>query len=107
MISKDMHKMMSQLERKDFQPAVTTKVRVQTNQGPFELEMMEATGLDRGNRPGEFRDPFSLMFRGPLKPTLSAGSYLVELDKLGRLVMHLVPVQSSDRRYTYYQAVWN
>jgi|GEM_PF-2490703 len=107
MIPKDMDKLMSQLECKDFRPAVTTKVRVQTNRGAFELDMMEANGLERGGRPGEFRDPFSLVFRGPLKPMLNPGTYLVELDKLGRVMMHLVPVQSHDRQYAYYQAVWN
>jgi hypothetical protein len=106
MIPKDKHRMMSQLECKDFRPAVTTQVKVQTNQGAFELDMMEATGLDRGNRPAEFRDPFPLMFRGPLKPTLAAGTCRVELEKLGRLMRHPGPVRSPDRRHTYCEADW-
>jgi hypothetical protein len=56
-----------------------------------ELELAEVNG-PAGAASGAFRAPFSLVFRGPLTPTLPQAIYPLNHDKLGTLELFLVPV---------------
>ena len=51
------------------------------------------------------REPFSLLFSGPLEPFLEQHMYTLHHDELGKLEMFLVPVNQDQNGY-YYEAVF-
>jgi hypothetical protein len=71
------------------------------------LELVEATPLGRaGTSPtGAARQPFSLVFRGPLTPVLIQRMYPLEHPTLGAFEPFLVPI-GSDPRGMQYQAIF-
>ena len=51
------------------------------------------------------REPFNLLFRGPLEPFLEQQMVVLQHDELGQLELFLVPVGQDDQGY-YYEAVF-
>ena len=51
------------------------------------------------------REPFSLLFSGPLEPFLEQHMYTLHHDELGIVEMFLVPVKQDENSY-YYEAVF-
>ncbi len=86
----------------------TFRVRPAAGQA-VEVKLIEATllpvhpGRD-GARPR--REPFSLIFRGPVQWFLPQRTYPVEHDTLGRFDLFIVPV-GPDPEGMRYQAVFN
>ena len=52
------------------------------------------------------REPFSLIFRGPMQPVLPQRIYQIEHAELGALEIFLVPI-GPDQHSMLYQAVFN
>jgi len=51
------------------------------------------------------REPFLLLFSGPLEPFLEQHMYTLQHDELGMIEMFLVPVKQDENGY-YYEAVF-
>lgn len=62
----------------------------------------EAAGPDAAAAP---REPFSLVFRGPLESQLGQGTYALQHETLGVLAIFLVPV-ARDAEAMRYEAVF-
>lgn len=102
-----LHDMLSKLERRDFDALNRTTVKVATSHGILELEMFEVKSTGQSWDITKFRDPFSLMFRGPAKVRLAPGVYWMEIPKFGQIPVSLNPVISADQNFIYYQSAWN
>lgn len=67
-----------------------------------ELELVDCKDL--GSTPKQ--EQFSILFRGPLQPSLQQMTYEMKHEKLSDLLIFLVPVRQ-DSEFMYYEAVFN
>jgi hypothetical protein len=67
---------------------------------PVDLEMVEVRGL-KGDRREDQREPFCVLFRGPMEPLLAQQIYPLDHADLGRLELFLVPVGPDDQGQRY------
>lgn len=76
----------------DFTPTVGQAYALDLDgQGTLDFTLLEA--VQKGQAPpGAARDPFALVFRGPLDPQLPQRTYGIEHEAFGRLLLFLVPV---------------
>lgn len=72
--------------------------------GRVEVELAEATAGGPPREP-EVRDPFSLVFRGPVEPVLEQRTYPIEHPSTGVLEIFIVPI-ARDAQGTRYEAVF-
>jgi hypothetical protein len=70
------------------------------------LELQEAQPLRLPEHQPQAREPFSLIFRGPLDPQLPQAIYPLEHGQLGELEIFLVPIKR-DAQGMYYEAIFN
>jgi uncharacterized protein DUF6916 len=71
-----------------------------------DLELASVTpGSVTPNDAGQRREPFSIVFRGPLEPLLPQRSYPFEHDELGSFELFIVPI-GPDEAGMQYQAVF-
>lgn len=98
--------MLDQLTQASFAPHLQTlfEVALETT-SPVNLELIEVTGLlNRARRP---REPFSLLFRGPLTPELEQCMYNFKHPQMGLIEdLFIVPV-GQDEQGHYYEAIFN
>jgi uncharacterized protein DUF6916 len=77
--------------------------------GELELELVEVEegGLEatEAAKAAGLREPFSILFRGPLEPLLPQGTYSVKQKQVGAFPLFIVPI-SQDEADTRYQAVF-
>jgi hypothetical protein len=103
--------MLGEVSVDQFAPHLNTRFRLQAETlGTIEIELAEAAGLGYESVPPAVtprREPFSLIFKGPMQPRLEQGTYALEHDALGEAAMFLVPV-APDRRdgRPRYQAIF-
>ena len=74
---------------------------------PLAVTLTEAKSL--GDPPEEgMREPFSLVFLGPLEPLCSQGTYVLEHDAAGKHELFLVPIgPNRDGQGMRYEAVFS
>lgn len=70
---------------------LTVELPEHRRQAAFEFELADVTEVTRVN-PGGFRNPFSVLFHGPLQPVLPQSIYRLEHERLGMLELFLVPL---------------
>lgn len=70
---------------------------------PLEVRLIEAQELGGGG--GGRRTPFSLVFRGPLRPVLPQRIYRIEHEAMGNFELFLVPI-GPDGEGMRYEAVF-
>jgi hypothetical protein len=92
----------------DFAPHVGSAFEVDAGPlGVVTLELANVTSLPGGPSPGG-REPFSLLFRGPVAPALGQGLYPMTHGALGSLTIFIVPVgPGPDGKGPRYEAVFN
>jgi hypothetical protein len=91
-----------------FAPLVGSAFTVRADpSSTLELDLVEAASLaSAGSSPaGPVRQPFSLVFRGPLTPVAIQRIYPVEHPTLGAFELFLVPI-GPDQQGMQYQAVF-
>jgi hypothetical protein len=72
--------------------------------GPsVELALVSAQAL--GAAPSGHREPFSLVFRGPIAPLLQQRTYALLHEALGTLEIFIVPI-GPDRQGQLYEAIF-
>lgn len=75
-------------------------------ESPLEATLQEVKRHEK--HPGPRTEPFSLYFRGALRPVLPQGIYRVEHEALGTMEIFLVPVGPDPQRQgMVYEAVFN
>jgi len=85
-----------------FKPRVGDAFTIDAAPAPVELVLESATAV--GERP-DGRDPFSLVFRGPLAPLLGQAIHRLEHAELGALEIFIVPL-GQDADSTSYEAIF-
>ena len=86
---------------------LNTTFRVPLEDGrKVELELVEVAGYK--DRPGEQQgmERFSLFFQGPAEPALPQASYTMEHERMGELLIFIVPIAKTGDGFRY-QAVFN
>jgi hypothetical protein len=74
---------------------------------PLPTELVEATArASSGGRAPHQRQPFSLVFRGPMQPILPQRIYPIENERMGALEIFIVPIGPDDVGMLY-QAIFN
>ncbi|MGQ0591972.1 MAG: DUF6916 family protein [Gammaproteobacteria bacterium] len=71
--------------------------------GTMAMVLAEVTSLGTGA--GDRRDPYSLVFRGPLSPILPQRIYQIRHDRMGDLDLFLVPI-GPDGEGMRYEAIF-
>lgn len=97
--------MLESLTRESFQPRQGETFLIRFTDGVITLSLAEVQGpTEKTARVG--REPFSLTFRGPLRPILPQRIYTLENEAMGSLDIFLVPLgpESGEMRY---QAVFS
>ncbi len=99
--------MLDTLIEAQFAPYVGEKFRVQLAPSTvLELELVEVSRIDpKGGRAAGRREPFSVLFRGPLETPLSQRTYTLAHEQMGVLDLFLVPIAPDDDG-RYYEAVF-
>jgi len=92
----------------DFEPCLgQTFLVTPENAEGLELELTQVKPLgDAGPKAG-VRQPFSLLFRGPLEPVLAQQQYPIENSTLGDLSLFLVPIGPDENGSMLYDATFN
>jgi hypothetical protein len=76
------------------------------DQSRLDLELVSVTpGPSGGDDAESRRDPFSIIFRGPLEPVLPQRIYPLENQELGTLDLFIVPI-GPDESGMQYEAVF-
>ncbi len=101
-----MRRMARELKIGDFFERVGEGFRVPLADGAIEITLVEVTNLARADHAGPRRAPFSLTFRGPLRPALVQRTWPLEHAALGRLEVFLVPI-GPDPSGMRYEAIFN
>ena len=95
------------LTEEAFARNLNTTFRVPLGDGrKVELELVEVDGYK--GRPGEQQgmERFSLFFQGPAEPSLPQASYTMEHERMGELMIFIVPIAKTGGGFRY-QAVFN
>lgn len=81
---------------------------LRTDAPPLDLVLVETRNLSRADaeEAGPRREPFSLLFLGPVAPILPQSIYPLENETLGRLEIFLVPVGAGPEGVEY-EAIFN
>lgn len=82
-----------------FLPHVGDRFDVSDGATTWPLALVEAT--PRGRTAAGAREPFALLFHGPLEPVLPQAIYRFEHPALGPLDIFIVPVGPDDSRMRY------
>lgn len=93
-----------------FGPLIRSDFRILVDESSWlevTLEAVEAAGLQAADaaRAAGRREPFSIVFRGPVEPVLPQRIYRLEHAELGELELFLVPI-AQDADGTRYEAVF-
>jgi hypothetical protein len=87
-----------------FAPWLDGLFQVRADGLALDLTLIEAKALR--SRAGQLREPFALLFRGPLEPVLPQRLHTVHHEALGSLEIFLVPV-GPDETGQRYEAIFN
>jgi hypothetical protein len=99
--------MSDELTRERFNPYLDQAFRITSPEieepfAPIDLVLVEVADLsDRYDFPDEFRDPFSLLFRGPQSPALPQTTYGLRASDGYETALFLVPVGLDEKGHLY------
>ena len=98
--------MLQDLTQTQFAGCLNERFRIYADTASFDVELIQAEALGSHYDRSARRQPFSLVFRGPLQPVLPQRIYRLEHEGLGTLEIFLVPV-GPDKDGMRYEAVFN
>lgn len=98
--------MLQDLTHTQFAGWLNERFRIYADAASFDVELIRAEALGSHHDGSTRREPFSLVFRGPLEPVLPQRIYRLEHGGLGTLEVFLVPV-GPDKDGMRYEAVFN
>lgn len=90
------------VSHEDFQPCLNDMftVKVEDDTGP-ELELIQVKPFGEIDPESKTRQPFSLLFRGPMEPVLPQKLYQLENSKIGEMLLFLVPIGPDEQGMLY------
>jgi hypothetical protein len=97
--------MLEKLTREDFEKCVNRNFHVQHGDHALELELVECRALPSGRRKDATREPFSVIFRGPLHPVLPQQIHAVS-GPMETLEIFMVPI-GPDQMGMQYEAIFS
>jgi hypothetical protein len=99
--------MPGEMTLRGFESHLSTSFRVETSPAESQdLTLIAAEALPERPGPGR-RDPFSLIFRGPMTRRLSQKIHRLAHPEMGAIELFLVPLgPEGDREGTHYQAMF-
>lgn len=97
--------MLDKLRKEDFNKHLHQKFRVHADGVSLETELIECVSLGSGEEKEGRREPFSILFRGPMEPILWQRIYKVEHEQMGTLDLFLVPI-GPDKTGMRYESVF-
>ena len=98
---------LSTITLEDFELCLGQTFRVKSEDADsLELELTVVKTLANNDPPAGFRQPFSLLFCGPLEPTLTQQLLQLDNSTLGELLLFLVPI-GPDENGMLYDATFN
>lgn len=101
--------MNTQLTENEFSKHVNTKFNVNAEAPqPIELELVEVKSYENKDKSGEQSgmERFSVYFKGPSNPFLQQATYSLLHERLGEVVLFLVPIAQDENGFRY-EAVFN
>ena len=95
-------KNLSAVSHEDFQACLNDMftVKVEDDTGP-ELELIEVKPIGEIDPNSKARQPFSLLFRGPMGPLLPQKLYQLENSNIGEMLLFLVPIGPDEQGMLY------
>ncbi len=96
-----------------FAAHLNTSFQVQVDSGAdVALQLVEARSTppvpgDHANAEDSRYEKFSLIFRGALEQPLEQDTYWFQHQGIGRFVIFIVPISSTDSTHRYYEAIFN
>lgn len=97
--------MLQDLTHSSFEENLNTPFRIHFGgEAPLEVILYQVRLHEAHNGPR--KQPYSLYFRGPLRPILQQAIYQVEHDRMGTMDIFLVPI-GPDGQGMGYEAVFN
>jgi len=98
---------LSTVTHEDFEPCIgQTFLVTPENANGLEMELTQVKPLGAPGTAAGARQPFSLLFRGPLEPVLPQQMLRIENSTLGKLGLFLVPI-GPDEIGMLYDATFN
>ncbi len=97
--------MIERLTREAFEKHLNRGFRIGSERATVEAELIECRKLRSGEVEEGNREPFSVLFRGPMEPVLPQRIYRVEGDGMGPMELFLVPI-GPDKMGMRYEAVF-
>ncbi len=95
--------MSDQFQCKTFQQQLNQVFQIHGEFGTIETTLVDCKKLS--GPPTNNREPFSIVFRGPLEPFLEQNTYKAENETLGAMEIFLVPL-GPDSTGMQYEAVF-
>lgn len=93
---------LSTITLEDFEPCLGQSFLVTPeNADGLELELIQVKPLGAAGLAAGARQPFSLLFRGPLQPMLEQQVLKIENPTLGELALFMVPIGPDDNGMLY------
>jgi hypothetical protein len=90
----------------DFVPYVSQTFPLHCECAVLDFVLIDANSQVKGALANAAREPFSLVFRGPVTPVLPQKIYRLEHPTRGSLDIFIVPV-GRDRDGVHYEAIFN
>lgn len=93
---------LNEVTHEDFQPCLNDMFTIKSDaDNAPQLELIEVKPLGESNPEAKSRQPFSLLFRGPMEPVLQQQLYQLENPQFGEMGLFLVPVGPDDSGMLY------
>jgi hypothetical protein len=89
-----------------FQERLNEMFRISAGAGSIDLQLTECSLINSPSGESQGREPFSLVFCGPMSPALVQRIHTLENQHLGKLEIFLVPI-GPDKTGMRYEAVFN
>jgi len=97
--------MLDIVNARDFAAHLNQDFKVLAQGQELDFVLIEATPNPQYRAPG-FREPFSVIFRGPMSPALNQGMVRMKHQRMGDFTLFIAPL-GPDQRGMIYQAVFN
>ena len=95
------------LKPDDFTPYVDRVFRVRNGGHALTLTAVEQRRLESWETQMQLREPFNLIFRGPMGDVLRAGLYTLDVEDGPAFELYVIPIHTPARDRQNYQAAFN
>lgn len=87
--------------KQDFEAHVDTTFSVPLEEGSLELTLIEVSSVKADTTEAGQAEPFSILFRAAGTEQLEQGTYSMQHEEMGDLVLFIVPIGPDDNGMRY------